>query len=356
MYEKKDKKPANSNAELTSLSDLGEFGLIDRLTRNVKYYHPETLKGIGDDAAVIDAGEKVILLSTDLLVEGIHFDLTYMPFKHLGYKAAVVNISDIAAMNGVPKQMTVSLAVSSRFSAEALDELYAGFIMACDKYKVDLVGGDTSSNVKGLMISVSIIGEAKKEEVVYRSGARTGDLLCVTGDLGSAYIGLLILEREKSVFQVDPSMQPELSGFDYQVGRQLKPEARTDIRNLLLGIGVKPTAMIDISDGLASEILHICKQSGVGCKLFEGKIPMDEHTRELAKEYKIIPSVAALSGGEDYELLFTVKQDDYEKIKEIAEISIIGHMIPSSEGKQMITPDGKSIPITAQGWDGMKAR
>jgi len=356
MYEKKEKKTAGTKTGLTSLAELGEFGLIERLTKHVRSYHPETLKGIGDDAAVIDAGDKVILLSTDLLVEGIHFDLTYMPFKHLGYKAAVVNISDIAAMNGIPGQMTVSLAVSSRFSAEALDELYAGIIMACDKYKIDLVGGDTSSNVKGLMISVTILGEAKKEEIIYRSGAGSGDLLCVTGDLGSAYVGLLILEREKSVFKADPNMQPELSGFDYQIGRQLRPEARTDIRNLLLGIGVRPTSMIDISDGLASEILHICKQSGVGCRLFEAKIPMDELTRELAKEFKIIPSVAALSGGEDYELLFTVKQIDYEKIKNIAGISIIGHMTPSSEGKFMITPDGKSIPITAQGWDGMKGK
>jgi len=356
MYEKKDKKTGDTKPKLTSLSALGEFGLIDRLTRNVKHYHPETLVGIGDDAAVIDAGDKVILLSTDLLVEGIHFDLTYTPFKHLGYKAAVVNISDIAAMNGIPKQMTFSLAVSSRFSAEALDELYAGVVMACDKYKVDLVGGDTSSNVKGLAISVTITGEAKKEDVVYRSGARPGDLLCVTGDLGSAYIGLLLLEREKSVFQADPNMQPELAGFDYQVGRQLKPEARTDIRNLLIGTGIRPTSMIDISDGLASEILHICKQSGAGCKLFEGKIPIDAHTTELSKEFKIIPSVAALSGGEDYELLFTVKQEDYEKIKDIAGISIIGHMTTASEGKFMITPDGKSVPITAQGWDGMREK
>ncbi len=356
MYEKKDKKPGEIKPKLTSLAELGEFGLIDRLTRDVKYYHPETLRGIGDDAAVIDAGAKVLLLSTDLLVEGIHFNLTYMPFKHLGYKAAVVNISDIAAMNGIPRQMTVSLAVSSRFSAEALDELYAGIIMACDKYKVDLVGGDTSSNVKGMMISVSIIGEAKKEEVTYRSGARSGDLLCVTGDLGSAYLGLLILEREKSVFQIDPEMQPELTGFEYQIGRQLRPEARTDIRNLLVGIGIKPTAMIDISDGLASETLHICKQSGVGCKLFEGKIPIDPYTRELAKEFKIIPSVAALSGGEDYELLFTVNQGDYEKIKDIAGITIIGHMTAASEGKYLITPDGISVPLTAQGWDGMKSK
>jgi thiamine-monophosphate kinase len=354
MYEKKRKKPAEEKSRLTSLSELGEFGLIDRLTRNVKQYHPETLKGIGDDAAVIGNGDQVMLLSTDLLVEGIHFDLTYMPFRHLGYKAAVVNISDIAAMNGIPKQMTVSLAVSSRFSAEALDELYAGIVMACDKYKVDLVGGDTSSNVKGLTISVTVTGTAMQEEVTYRSGAKPGDLLCVSGDLGSAYIGLLILEREKAVFHADPNMQPELSGFDYQIGRQLRPEARTDVRNLLIGIGVKPTSMIDISDGLASEILHICRQSCVGCKLFEGKIPMDAETRELAKEFKIIPSVAALSGGEDYELLFTVKQEDYDKIKDIAGISIIGHMTAPSEGKFMITPDGKAIPIMAQGWDGMR--
>jgi thiamine-monophosphate kinase len=356
MYENKNKKQTEPASKLTSLAELGEFGLIDRLTKNVKQYHAETLKGIGDDAAVIDLGEKVMLLSTDLLVEGIHFDLTYVPFKHLGYKAAVVNISDIAAMNGIPKQMTVSLAVSSRFSAEALEELYAGVIMACDKYKIDLVGGDTSANVKGLMISVSVTGTANKEEVTYRSGARPGDLLCVTGDLGSAYIGLLVLEREKSVFRVDPDMQPDLTGFDYQIGRQLRPEARTDMRNLLIGIGVRPTAMIDISDGLASEILHICKQSGVGCKLFEGKIPIEANTRELAKEYKIIPSVAALSGGEDYELLFTVKQEDYEKIKDVADISIIGHMTSSTEGKIMITPDGKAVPITAQGWDGMREK
>jgi thiamine-monophosphate kinase len=354
MFEKKNKKPVIAKSKLTSLAELGEFGLIDRLTKNVKRYHQSTIMGIGDDAAVIDAGDRVMLLSTDMLVEGIHFDLTYMPFKHLGYKAAVVNISDIAAMNGIPKQMTVSLAVSSRFSAEALDELYEGILMACEKYKVDLVGGDTCSNLKGLTISVSIVGEARREEVAYRSGARPGDLLCVTGDLGSAFIGLLILEREKSVFQVDPNMQPELGGFDYQIGRQLRPEARTDIRNLLLGIGVHPTSMIDISDGLASEILHISKKSGVGCKLFEGKIPINEYTTELAKEFKIIPSVAALSGGEDYELLFTVRQEDYEKIKDVAGISIIGHMTAPNEGKVMITPDGKSIPITSQGWDGMK--
>lgn len=354
MFEKKEKKNIETNPRLTSLENLGEFGLIDRLTKNIKIYHPSTLKGIGDDAAVIDAGDRVILLSTDLLIEGIHFDLTYMPFKHLGYKAAVVNISDIAAMNGIPGQMTLSIAVSSRFSAEALDELYAGFLLACEKYKVDLVGGDTSSSTRGLMISVSILGTAAREEVVYRSGAKPGDLLCVTGDLGSAYMGLLILEREKQVFKVNPDMQPELTGYDYQIGRQLKPEARTDIRNLFLAAGIKPTSMIDISDGLASEILHICKQSNTGCKLFEAKIPMAEETRELAMEFKIIPSVAALSGGEDYELLFTIPQSDYEKIKDVEGISFIGHMTDPADGINMVTPDGKFVPLTAQGWDGFK--
>ena len=247
-----------------------------------------------------------------------------------------------------------SIAVSSRFPAEALDELYEGIRMACDKYRVDLVGGDTCSSVKGLLISVTIIGEALPEEVVYRKGAAPGDLLCVTGDLGSAYMGLLLLEREKKVFEVNPAMQPELSGYEYQVGRQLKPEARTDIRNLFQGIGLKPTSMIDISDGLSSETLHLCRQSDLGCKLFENKIPIDGDTRKMAMEYKIIPSVAALSGGEDYELLFTVRQSDYDKIKDITGITIIGHMTPASEGKVMMTPDGKAVPLTAQGWDGMK--
>jgi thiamine-monophosphate kinase len=354
MFEKKEKKTTENNQRLTSLENLGEFGLIDRLTKNIKIYHSSTLKGTGDDAAVIDTGDKVLLLSTDLLIEGIHFDLTYMPFKHLGYKAAVVNISDIAAMNGIPTQMTLSIAVSSRFSAEALDELYAGFLLACEKYKVDLVGGDTCSSTKGLMISVSILGTAAREEVVYRNGAKPGDLLCVTGDLGSAYIGLLILEREKQVFKVNPNMQPELTGYDYQIGRQLKPEARTDIRNLFLAAGIKPTAMIDISDGLASEILHLCKQSDTGCKLFEAKIPMAEETRELAMEFKIIPSVTALSGGEDYELLFTIPQSDYEKLKDVEGITFIGHMTDPADGINMLTPDGKIVPLTAQGWDGMR--
>jgi len=345
----------DSPTNLTPLSALGEFGLIDHLTSGIELYHKETVKGVGDDAAVIDAGDKLMLVSTDLLVEGIHFDMVYTPLKHLGYKAAVVNISDIAAMNGIPKQMTVSLAVSSKFPVEALEELYSGIRLACERYKVDLVGGDTSSSNKGLFISVTIIGEAQKDEVVYRSGAGSNDLICVTGDLGSAYMGLLLLEREKTVFRANPNMQPELDGFDYQVGRQLKPEARTDLRETLLKLGIKPTSMIDISDGLASESLHLCKQSGTGCRLYEVKIPINPQTKELAMEFKLIPSVAALSGGEDYEILFTIAQSDYEKIKDAEGISVIGHMTDTSEGKAMITPDGKLVELTAQGWDGFTA-
>jgi thiamine-monophosphate kinase len=354
MYEKRKKKTGEPETKLTPLADLGEFGLIDRLTSDIIIKNPSTLKGVGDDAAVIDMEGKLLLLSTDLLVEGIHFDMTYTPLRHLGYKAAVVNFSDIAAMNGIPKQITVSVAVSSRFSFEALEEIYSGIKLACEKYHVDIIGGDTSSSVKGLMLSITVTGEAEKEKIVYRNGAKAGDLLCVTGDLGSAYLGLLLLEREKKVFQVNPAMQPELTGYDYQIGRMLKPEARTDLYNIFMGAGIQPTSMIDISDGLASEIRHICKQSGVGCRLFEEKIPMDPQSRELSMEFRLIPSVVALSGGEDYELLFTISQDDYEKIKLINGISIIGHMTPPVEGINMITPDGKSVPITAQGWDAMK--
>jgi len=356
MYTRKNKKVQSDIQKRTELAELGEFALIDRLTRKVKIRNPGTLKGIGDDAAVIEVKDKALLLSTDLLIEGVHFDLTYMPLKHLGYKAAVVNFSDIAAMNGIPKQMTVSIAVSNRFSVEALEELYGGFLLACEKYKVDLVGGDTSSSVKGLMISVTVTGEADKKEIIYRNGAKEGDLLCVTGDLGAAYIGLLILEREKEVYKEDPGMQPELTGYEYVLQRQLKPEARTDVYNLLKGLGVQPTSMIDISDGLASEILHICKGSGVGCKLYEDKIPIDTQVRNLAMEFKIVPTVCALSGGEDYELLFTVRQQDVEKISSVMGISIIGHMVPASEGQKLITSDGHEIDLTAQGWDAMRNR
>jgi len=351
MYEKKGKKKGEPTPKLTPLSELGEFGLIDRLTKNVRKENSSTLKGIGDDAAVIDPGNKLVLLSTDLLVEGIHFDMAYTPLKHLGYKSVVVNISDIAAMNGVPGQITVSMAISSRFPVEALDEIYDGINLACRKYHVDLIGGDTSSSTIGLMISVTILGEADKNEIVYRNGAKPGDLLCVTGDLGAAYLGLLLLEREKKVFQANSGMQPQLTGFDYQVGRMLKPEARTDVRALLQGIGVKPTSMIDISDGLASETLHLCKQSDVGCKIYEDKIPIDAQTREVAIDFNIIPTVAALSGGEDYELLFTIPQNDYDKVKDVAGLSVIGHMTPPGTGKFLITPEGKESKLTAQGWN-----
>jgi thiamine-monophosphate kinase len=354
MSEKEPHKPKPEGEKLTPVSELGEFGLIDHLTRNIRIQHPETLAGVGDDAAVIDAGNKVILLSTDLMVEGIHFDMVYTPLRHLGYKSVVVNVSDIAAMNGTPRQMTISFAISSRFSVEALDEIYEGILLACTNYKVDLVGGDTSSSNKGLLISGAILGEAKKDEVVYRKGAGPGDLLCVTGDLGSAYLGLLVLEREKKVFEATPGIQPDLHGFDYQIGRLLKPEARTDIRNLLLGMRIQPTSMIDISDGLASDVLHLCKHSGTGVKIFEEKIPIDESTRRMAFDFNIIPTVAALSGGEDYELLFTVRQSEYEKIKDFAGVTIIGHMTPQEEGKWLITPEGKKVKLIAQGWDSFK--
>ncbi len=354
MYSKKDGKPQKEKTERTELSDLGEFGLIDRLTKNFISRNEGTIKAIGDDAAVIDTGGKLMLISTDLLIEGVHFDLTYMPLRHLGYKAVVVNISDIAAMNGVPRQITVSIAVSNRFPLEALDELYAGIRMACDKYKVDLVGGDTSSSTKGLLISVTVTGEALADEVVYRNGAREGDLICVTGDLGGAYTGLLLLEREKQVFKVNPQMQPELTGHEYVLERQLKPEARTDIRNLLIGLNIHPTSMIDISDGLASEILHICKQSGKGCKIYEEKIPIALETRQLAIEFNIAPAVCALNGGEDYELLFTIPQADYEKIKDLSGIAIVGHITRAEDDKLLITSDGQVMEITAQGWNAMR--
>jgi thiamine-monophosphate kinase len=356
MYNKKKDQKTIKEPQRTEISEIGEFGLIDRLTKHIRITNPGTVAGVGDDAAVIDTKGNLLLLSTDLLIEGIHFDLTYMPLKHLGYKAVVVNLSDIAAMNGVPKQITVSIAVSNRFSLEALEELYSGIRLACDKYHVDLVGGDTSSSLTGLMISVTVTGEAAKDEVVYRKGASAGDLICVTGDLGGAYAGLLILEREKHVFYEDPSMQPELEGYEYVLSRQLKPEARTDLRGILSDLKIVPTAMIDISDGLASEILHICRNSSAGCRLYEEKIPLEEETRKLAMEFKIIPSVCALNGGEDYEILFTIRQEDFNKINNVPGISVIGHITDISEGTNLITPDGKSIPITAQGWDAMKKR
>ena len=345
------------NNTRTELDELGEFGLIDQLTTDFPLRNASSLKGVGDDAAVIDHDGYRTLVSVDMLIEGIHFDLTYCPLKHLGYKAAVSNVSDIYAMNGTPTQIVIGLGVSNRFSAEALEELYSGIRLACERYHVDMVGGDTTSSKTGLVISITVIGMAKPEDIVYRSGAKKNDLLCVTGDLGGAYIGLLILEREKVEFLANPNMQPKLEGLEYVLERQLKPEARKDIVEQFKTLGIKPTSMIDISDGLASEILHLCKESGVGCQLYEEKIPLDPSTDRLAKEFQIVPSVAALSGGEDYELLFTIDQKDYEKIQTLsADVSIIGYMNDNVGVAEMVTPDLHVIPIKAQGWDHMKTR
>ena len=344
------------NSGRTELTALGEFGLINHLTEHVEIYNPDSsLKGIGDDAAVIRYdNSKSTLVSTDMLVEGVHFDLTYAPLKHLGYKAITVNLSDICAMNGTPKQVTVSIAASNRFSVEALEELYAGMLYACKKYKVDLVGGDTTSSTSGLIISVTAIGEAKPEDIVYRNGAKEKDLICVTGDLGGAYMGLQILEREKFVFKDNPQLQPDLEGNDYILERQLKPEARLDIIGLFKNLGIRPSSMIDVSDGLASELMHLCTQSGVGCELYEDKIPLDPQTFDRAREFGLDPTVCALSGGEDYELLFTVPMSDYDKIKNIPDFTIIGHITPKSSGLNLIAKAGTSHPITAQGWNSFK--
>ena len=343
------------NTTRTELDSLGEFGLIKHLTEFVEIYNPSSLKGIGDDAAVIKyANDMQTVVSTDMLVEGVHFDLTYMPMKHLGYKAITVNLSDICAMNATPKQVTVSIAASNRFSVEALEELYAGILFACQKYKVDLIGGDTTSSTSGLVISVTAIGEAVKENIVYRNGAKEKDLLCVSGDLGGAYMGLQMLEREKSVFKDNPKIQPDLDGNDYILERQLKPEPRVDVIDLLKSLNVLPTSMIDVSDGLASEIIHLSTQSEVGCELYEEKIPIDPQTFDRAREFNLDPTVCALSGGEDYELLFTVPMSDYDKIKNVPDFTIIGHMTAKSSGVNLVTKSGSSHPITAQGWNAFK--
>ncbi|MDD5978857.1 MAG: thiamine-phosphate kinase [Bacteroidales bacterium] len=335
----------------TKLSEIGEFGLIDKISEGISGRNVSTLKGIGDDAAVIKFEDDMqTLVSVDILCEGVHFDLTYCPLKHLGYKAAVVNFSDIYAMNGTPTQIVVGLGISSRFSVEAIEELYKGIRLACDLYNVDLVGGDTTSSKAGLFISVTVIGKAKKDEIVYRSGAKPNDLLCVSGNLGAAYTGLLILEREKAAFKADPNMQPEFAGYDYILERQLKPEARRDIIAQLKALNVIPTSMIDISDGLASEILHICKESKVGCIVYEERIPMNQKTIQTAKDFNIVPSIAALNGGEDYELLFTVKQSDYDKVKDMDDVRIIGFMTADEGQANLITNDEHQIPIQAQGF------
>ncbi len=343
----------DKNQSRTSLEELGEFGLIEHLTKNFSIQHKTTVLGIGDDAAIVDFKEGQTVITTDLLIEGVHFDLSYMPLKHLGYKAVMVNLSDVYAMNAAASQITVSIAVSNRFPVEALEELYEGIHAACKNYKVDLIGGDTTSSNVGLVISITALGEASPETIVKRSGANENDLLVVSGDLGGAYMGLQVLEREKEVFKANPNNQPELEQYSYIVERQLKPEARQDITAILKELNVVPTAMIDISDGLSSEILHLCKASNLGCQLFEDKIPLDPQVINVCEEFNIDSTTIALSGGEDYELLFTIKQEDYPKIKANPSVSVIGHMTHEREGKHLITRADTKIPIIARGWNSL---
>ncbi len=339
----------------TDLSKLGEFGLIKHLTKNLTNKNPETIKGVGDDAAVLNYKNKQTVLTTDLLIEGVHFNLRYVPLKHLGYKAVIVNLSDVYAMNAIPKQITVSLAISNRFPLEAIEELYAGIKLACDNYNVDLIGGDTSSSLTGMIISISAVGEVEEGNITYRHTAKENDLICVSGDLGAAYAGLQLLERENKIYSETPEIQPKLDGYDYILERQLKPEARGDIIKILSEMKVKPTSMIDISDGLSSEILHICDSSSVGCKIFEDKIPIASETGNFAKEINLDPTVFAMNGGEDYELLFTVSQNDFEKIKSNEYISIIGHISGNKEEKHLIARDGTPVKLEAQGWNSIKS-
>lgn len=340
----------NKDESRTQLSEFGEFGLIDHLTKNFEIKHESTVKGIGDDAAIIKSEDELVV-TTDLLVEGVHFDLSYMPLKHLGYKAVIVNLSDVYAMNAEAKQITVSIAASNRFTVEALEELYAGIKTACDIYKVDLIGGDTTSSVTGLVISVTAIGTVEKDKAVSRTGAKPNELLVVTGDIGAAYMGLQVLEREKEVYKVNPNMQPDLENYTYLLERQLKPEARKDIKELLAALEVKPTSMIDISDGLSSEIMHLCKNSEVGCNLFEDKLPLDPQFISVCEEFDVDSTTMALNGGEDYELLFTIAQDDFPKIKGNPNLTVVGHMTDKSEGIHLITRANTKIPIIARGWN-----
>lgn len=339
-----------SEEKRTEIGEIGEFGLIDRLAKGVNSQNPQTIKGIGDDAAVYDIGENYMVISSDMLLEGVHFDLSYMPLQHLGYKSIAINVSDIAAMNAIPKQVTVNLGISNRFSVEAIELLYEGIKAACLEYKVDLVGGDTTSSSSGLVISVTAIGEVEKKQIVYRSTAKKGDILCVTGDIGAAYVGLQVLEREKQEFLVNPEMQPQLEKYDYIVGRQLRPKARMDIIHELKDKAITPTAMIDISDGLASEAFHLCKQSNLGVAIYEDKLPIDKLAYETAAEFSIDPNSCALNGGEDYELLFTISQEDFEKIKNHADIHTIGYMQELEKGKTFVTRNNNAVALQAQGW------
>ncbi|MEO8254082.1 MAG: thiamine-phosphate kinase [Flavobacterium sp.] len=343
----------DKNPQRTSIAQLGEFGLIDHLTKNFEINQDSTLKGIGDDAAVLDFKDKKVVISTDLMIEGVHFDLAYMPLKHLGYKAVVTNVSDICAMNAKATQITVSIAVSNRFPLEALEELFQGITLAANEYKVDVIGGDTTSSQKGLIISITVLGEADEDEIVYRNGAKSTDLLVVTGDIGAAYMGLQVLEREKQVFQVNPNSQPDLELYTYLVERQLRPEARKDVRTLLHALEIKPTAMIDISDGLSCEIMHICKQSKVGCNLYEDKLPLDPQFMNVCEEFNLDATTVAINGGEDYELLFTIPIEDFDKIKGNPNFSIIGHMTEEAEGIHLVTRANTKIALKARGWNAL---
>ena len=339
----------------TEIATLGEFGLIDHLTKGIKPIHKSTLKGVGDDAAVLSYPDKKVLVTTDLLLEGVHFDLVYTPLKHLGYKAAVVNFSDIYAMNGKPRQITVSLGISKRFSVEDMEMLYAGIRVACEDYGVDIVGGDTTSSLTGLTISITCVGEADREKIVYRNGAQETDLICVSGNLGAAYMGLQLLEREKAVLKgASKDVQPDFAGKEYILERQLKPEARKDIIENLATAGIKPTAMMDISDGLSSELMHICKQSGKGCRIYEEHLPIDYQTAAMAEEFNMNLTTCALNGGEDYELLFTVPLAYHEKIQEISDIRLIGHITKPELGCALVTRDGQEFELKAQGWNPLK--
>ncbi len=334
----------------TEIGEIGEFGLIDRITEKFEIKNQKIVKGIGDDAAVYDIGDKYLLITSDMLLEGVHFDLSYIPLSHLGYKTVAVNISDIAAMNGIPSQITVNLGLSNRFSIEAVDSLYEGIKAACDEYKVDLVGGDTTSSSSGLVISVTALGEVDRDKITYRSGAMENDILCVTGDLGGAFAGLQVLEREKQEFLANPEMQPQLNTYDYVVGRQLRPKARMDMVYELKDLSIQPTSMIDISDGLASEAFHLCKQSGLGISIYEEKVPIEKQTYETSAEFSIDPNSCALNGGEDYELLFTIKQEDFEKIKNHSDIHTIGYMQSAKKGRTFITRSQHIVELQAQGW------
>ena len=334
-----------------TIEDLGEFGLIRHLTKDIRLKNPGTLKGVGDDAAVLDYGGKLVIVTSDILMEGIHFNLMYTPMKHLGYKAVVSNLSDLYAMNAVPKQIIVSLAFSSKLTLQQIENLYKGIKLACENFNVDLAGGDTSTSMTGLAISITALGEGEKERLIYRSGAKKNDLVCVTGDLGAAYLGLQLLEREKKIFMENPEVQPELEGYDYLLQRQLKPEPRADIIAYFREYNVSPSAMIDISDGLSSDILHICKESNKGCKLFAEHIPIDPETEKLAAEFNITPLVAALNGGEDYELLFTLSPGEFVKVKDNKKIRTIGHITEKEDGCNLVTHDGTFIPLKAQGWN-----